>query len=376
MLNKGKGDPDVQATSSPQDRQQKTQSQTRSPQAISEMSSACGLAQMRQAASGKMRFADFRNLPYLSAMSTHFADRLLDAIARKGSPICVGIDPIYDMFPDAIAGEPNKRDPHDLIRCVDAIHEFTTKILQIVAPLVPCVKFQSAYFEKYLWDGIEAYYELIKEAKDLGLLVIGDVKRGDIGSTSSAYADAHLADIPFPNLDEAATPDAITVNPMLGPDTLEPFLSAAREHDKALFVLVRTSNPGASVTQDAKLADGRTWSEMLADTLQPLAEASGLGAHGYSRIGAVVGATQPHTMSSLRNRLPNSIFLLPGYGTQGATAEMTRAGFKNGKGAIVSASRSILYAHRDAKYASEQWEKAVQQAILGMKQDINSVLVR
>src|SRR5262249_36139212 len=117
-------------------------------------------------------------------MSSPFADRLLDAITRKGTPICVGIDPIYDMLPDAVAGDVTKRDPHDLDRCVDSIFAFTAKILQIVAPHVPCVKFQSAYFEKYLWDGVNAYYELIHEAKQLGLIVIGDVKRGDIGSTS------------------------------------------------------------------------------------------------------------------------------------------------------------------------------------------------
>jgi orotidine-5'-phosphate decarboxylase len=321
-----------------------------------------------------MRIADPHPLSYLPAMSTHFADRLFDAIARKGSPICVGIDPIYDMFPDAIAGDLAHRDPNDLVRCVDAIHEFTAKILQIVAPLVPCVKFQSAYFEKYLWDGVEAYYELIKEAKDLGLLVIGDVKRGDIGSTSSAYADAHLSEISFEGLDQVSTPDAITINPMLGLDTLEPFLAAAREHDKGLFVLVRTSNPGASATQDVKLADGRTWSEMLADTLQPLAEASGIGAHGFARLGAVVGATQSHTMSSLRDRLPNSIFLVPGYGTQGATADMTRAGFKNGQGALVSASRSILNAHRDVRFAGKSWEHSVEQAVKAMRHDLQSTL--
>jgi orotidine-5'-phosphate decarboxylase len=308
-------------------------------------------------------------------MSTPFADRLIDAIARKGAPICVGIDPIYDMFPDAVAGDPAKRDPHDLDRCIDAIYAFTTKVLEIVAPLVPCVKFQSAYFEKYLWEGVEAYYELIHEAKELGLLVIGDVKRGDIGSTSSAYADAHLADISFSNLDETVTPDAITINPMLGPDTLEPFITTARDNDKGLFVLVRTSNPGSAITQDVKLTDGRTWSEMLADTLQPLAEASGLGAHSYSLLGAVVGATQSQMMQSLRMRLPNSIFLLPGYGTQGATADMTRAAFKEKKGAIVSASRSILYAHRDAKYAGKDWERCVEQAVKEMKSDLAKILI-
>src|SRR6266566_5095554 len=109
-------------------------------------------------------------------MPAHFADRLLDAIARKGSPICVGIDPIYDMLPDAVAGDATKRDPNDLDRCIDAIYSFTTKILEIVAPLVPCVKFQSAYFEKYYHEGVEAYYSLVQEAHENGLLVIGDVK--------------------------------------------------------------------------------------------------------------------------------------------------------------------------------------------------------
>jgi len=143
-----------------------------------------------------------------------------------------------------------------------------------------------------------------------------------------------------------------------------------------LFVLVRTSNPGSAQFQDAKLADGRTWSEMLADTLAPIAASEGLvGASGYSSIGAVVGATQPQTMQSLRKRLPQSIFLLPGYGTQGATADMTRAAFDdNGRGAIVSASRSILYAHREAKYAAKgDWKKAVEAATVAMKDDLGKI---
>lgn len=302
-------------------------------------------------------------------MSNHFADRLLSAIARKGSPICVGIDPIFDMLPDAVAGESGKRDPHDLDACIDSIYAFVTKVLEIVAPHVPCVKFQSAYFEKYLWEGVEAYYELIHEAKEKGLIVIGDVKRGDIGSTSEAYASAHLADLDFDQLEETVTPDAITVSPMLGMDTLKPFVDAARDHEKGLFVLVRTSNPGSAATQDVKLADGRTWSEMVAETLNPIA-AEMVGSQGWSSLGAVVGATQTATMASLRSRLPKSIFLLPGYGTQGATAEMTKAAFTEGKGAIVSASRSILYAHRDAKYSAMGWEKAVEAATVAMKEDL------
>ena len=308
-------------------------------------------------------------------MAQTFADRLLDAVRRKGAPICVGIDPIIEMMPEEIVGEASADDPQSAI---DAIFAFTTTVLQVVAPLVPCVKFQSAYFEKYLWEGVEAYYSLIGEASELGLLVIGDVKRGDIGSTASAYAAGHLADPQFEEPSDVVIPDAITVNPFCGLDTLEPFIQTAKEYDKGLFVLVRTSNPGSDQLQDAILADGRTWSQMLADKLAPLAADPALvGSSGFSSIGAVVGATQPQTMQSLRQRLPQSIFLLPGYGAQGATADMTRAAFTEGRGAIVSASRSILYAHREPKYSSrfgDDWERCVEQAVLDMKHDLNRVL--
>jgi orotidine-5'-phosphate decarboxylase len=309
-------------------------------------------------------------------MSELFADRLLDAIAAKGSPICVGIDPVYEMLPDAAAGPAGDRNHNDPEAAIDAIFSFTTTVLKTVAPHVPVVKFQSAYFEKYLWEGVEAYYSLIQEAKDLGLLVIGDVKRGDIGSTSAAYATAHLAESQFPDA-ETVMPDAITINPMLGLDAIEPFVKVAREEGKGLFVLVRTSNPGSVDFQDVQLIDGRTWSEMVADKLAPIADEPVLiGSHGFSGLGAVVGATQTHTMQSLRKRLPRSIFLLPGYGTQGATGEMTRSAFINGKGAIVSASRSILYAHRESKYSHlGDWSKCVLQATLDMKADLSAVAV-
>ena len=312
-------------------------------------------------------------------MPENFADRLLDAIDRKGGPVCVGIDPIFEMLPDAVAGDARSRGGHDSQAELDAIFAFTTSALRVVAPLAPVVKFQSAYFEKYWWEGVEAYYSLIAEARELGLLVIGDVKRGDIGSTAAAYAAAHLAD----NEDAApqedvVVPDAITVNPFCGLDTIDPFVKTARDYEKGLFVLVRTSNPGSAELQDVKLADGRTWSEMLAEKLSVVASDPALaGARGWSSVGAVVGATQPQTMQSLRARLPRSIFLLPGYGAQGATAEMTRAAFTDGRGAIVSASRSILYAHQEPKYAQQfgdDWERCIEQAVLDMKQDLARVL--
>ena len=310
-------------------------------------------------------------------MSDLFGDRLVDAVKSKGSPICVGIDPIFEMLPDAIAGDPARRNGNDAEASIDAIFAFTIAVLKIVAPHVPCVKFQSAYFEKYLWEGVEAYYSLVQEAAEMDLLVIGDVKRGDIGSTASAYAAAHLAEPPFDEHDDIRLPDAITINPLLGLDTLEPFIQTAKDYSKGLFALVRTSNPGSAELQDVKLEDGRTWSEMLADKLNVIATQPALmGSSGWSSLGAVVGATQTHTMQSIRKRLPHSIFLLPGYGAQGATAEMTRAAFTNGQGALVSASRSILYAHRDKKYAhiAGQWEKCVERAVIDMKEDLQTIL--
>lgn len=308
-------------------------------------------------------------------MSELFCDRLLDAIDKTQAPVCVGIDPILESFPEEIRGKYLSRDDEPQA-AVDAIFDFTTTVLKIVAPHVPIVKFQSAFFEKYLWEGVEAYYSLIQEANALGLLVIGDVKRGDIGSTASAYAAGHLAE--QTGDDEIATPDAITVNPMLGLDTLEPFIKTAREFSRGLFVLVRTSNPGSAELQDAKLATGQTWSEMLAEKLAVLAaDRAMMGKRGWSSIGAVVGATHPHTIQSLRRLLPKSIFLLPGYGVQGATADMTRAAFKDGRGAIVSASRSILYAHNEPKYAAQfgkDWRKCVEASVADMKRDIQRVV--
>ncbi len=302
----------------------------------------------------------------------NFPDRLLDAIERKSSPICVGIDPIVESFPDEL----RPPEPDDCEACIDSIFAFTTRVLETIRPFVPVVKFQSAYFEKYLWEGVETYYSLVEEAKEMGFVVIGDVKRGDIGSTCQAYATAHLAEPVFAGMRDMPVPDAITVNPFLGLDTLEPFLKVCRELEKGIFVLVRTSNPGSALLQDAPCADGRTVSESLADTLHGVASDDALmGSSGFSAIGAVVGATQTHTMSSLRSRLPNSIFLLPGYGTQGATADMTRAGFINGRGAIVSASRSILYAHRDKKFAHlPHWSDAVREATILMQRELAQML--
>lgn len=305
----------------------------------------------------------------------NFADRLIAAIEKKGSPICVGIDPMLASMPDAVFRGGRDKAAGDTDAAIDAIYAFVTGVLKTVAPYAPVVKFQSAYFEQFHHEGVEAYFNLIQEARAMGLLVIGDIKRGDIGSTAQAYAAGHLAEVSTGD-DEIATPDAVTVNPMLGLDTLEPFITTAGEYDKGLFVLVRTSNPGSAELQDVKLADGRTWSEMLAERIST-AGMKLVGGRGWSSVGAVVGATQPHTMTTLRAIMPRTIFLLPGYGTQGATGEMTKNAFVAGLGALVSASRSILYAHKEpkitAKYGSD-WVKCVEGAVIEMREDLKRFL--
>ncbi len=303
-------------------------------------------------------------------LPTVFSDALIEQILAKRAPVCVGIDPMLEQLPDAIAGDRASRGKKTPRQVIDCYYDFITEVLRIVAPIVPIVKFQSAYFEQYHADGVEAYFSLIHEARQLGLLVIGDAKRGDIGSTSEAYARGHLAPI---DSEDAATPDALTINPMLGMDAIEPFVKACEETGKGLFVLVRTSNPGSKDFQDVELKDGRTWSEHVADTLEPRMQMRELvGTHGYSNIGAVVGATQTHTMVSLRKRMPQSIFLLPGYGTQGATADMTRAAFDaRGLGAIVSASRSVLYPKPEP---GESWPQAIERAARAMIADVSKVV--
>jgi len=300
-----------------------------------------------------------------------FADALVEAILSKDAAICVGIDPIIEQLPVAIAGPIEKRGSASIERLTEWVYTFGSEVLKAVAPVAPIVKLQIAYFEQLGLLGLKAYSALMYDARELGLLTIGDAKRGDIGSTSEAYAAAHLHEQPDAEEEESAAPDAITINPMLGMDAIEPFVRTAADLDKGLFVLVRTSNPGSRDFQDVLLQDGRTWSELVADTLAPVAARPQLvGAHGYSSMGAVVGATQTHTMTSIRQRLPKSIFLLPGYGTQGATAEMTRAAFDaKGLGAIVSASRSVIY----PKPATKRWIDDVACAAKAMASDINAI---
>jgi len=311
-------------------------------------------------------------------VSSHFADRLLDAIKAKGSPIAVGLDPIYSRLPEEIRGSKELNDEFDSESAVDAIFEFSTRVLRAVAPHVAAVKLNSAFFERYYWEGIEAYYSLIEEADDLGLEIIGDVKRADISHTARAYAQAHLSNPEFTDMEDIVAPDAITVNPYLGIEALSPFVDIAVEQGKGIFVLVRTSNPEAASIQDFTDAQGKKLYQQVAQQVEGLAgQEKLLGQSGYSCVGAVVGATDPQAAGQLREMMPHCLFLVPGYGTQGGTAEAVKACFKpDGTGAIINASRSIIYAYERQEYQhlADQWEDAVQQAVIDMKQQLNQAL--
>lgn len=306
-------------------------------------------------------------------MTEHFADRLIARCQEKNSPICVGLDPVYERLPKSLRGD---RPSGNAEAAVEAIYQFCRGVLQTVAPHVPCVKIQSACFERYLWAGVEAYHRLMVEAAELGLIVIGDAKRGDIGISAEHYAAGDLADPKFSDLGPLRGPDALTVSAYMGPDTLEPFLKVAAPAGKGLFALVRTSNPGSDAIQSLKLTGVpgiKTVAEAVAATVAELGQAH-VGKSGYSLVGAVVGATKVQDVHRLREKMPQQIFLVPGFGAQGGTAEDVRACFnEDGLGAIITASRSILYAYEEPN--TSDWRGSIERATLQMKKQVQAVLV-
>ncbi len=310
-------------------------------------------------------------------MADHFADRLTKAIQEKGTPAMVGIDPVYSQLPKKIINRKDLNDEMDVEAASDAIFEFCTKVLRIVAPLVPAVKINSAFFEKYYWEGVENYYSLIQEADDLGLEVIGDVKRGDVGNTAEAYASAHIKNPDFVDMEDLVGPDAITVNGFAGLGGILPFADAAQQEGKGIFVWVRASNASAQELLDFSNAEGKKFYELLAEQVATLAcEPQRMGTSGYSNVGMVVGGLEAERAKALREQYPHIIFLVPGYGAQGASAGNCLSFCKeDGTGALVSASRSILYAFNEPKYKGEfgdNWEKCIEKACLDMKADLTA----
>ncbi|MCC7146891.1 MAG: orotidine-5'-phosphate decarboxylase [Phycisphaeraceae bacterium] len=304
----------------------------------------------------------------------HFADRLLAACQHKGAPVCVGLDPVYERLPASLRSAGPANPATDAQAACAIIAQFCFGVLKAVAPYVPAVKPQSACFERYLWPGLEVYHRVVRQARELGLLVIGDAKRGDIGISAEHYAAGCLADTRFADLGQTPGPDALTVNSYLGPDSLQPFLNVAAAQGKGLFALVRTSNPGSDALQSLSLSDGRSVADAVAQWLAQVGSAPNcVGAKGYSLLGAVVGATKPQDAARLRQLMPQQIFLVPGFGAQGGKADDVKACFKkDGQGAIITASRSVLFAYE--KPATSDWQGAIAKAAADLKGQIAAIL--
>ncbi len=312
-------------------------------------------------------------------MASHFADRLYDAVQTKKTSLIVGLDPVYSRLPQAIRGHREMNDEYDAAAAVDAIFDFCTQTMRIVAPMVPAIKMNIAFFEKYLWEGIETYYNLITEADDLGLEIIGDVKRGDIGHTAEQYAAAHLENPELAGLEDTLAPDAITINGYAGGDGIEPFAVMADKQGKGVFVLVRTSNPSAEAIQDFADAEGKKLYEKVAEIVAEAADKDERIADcGYSNIGMVVGGTSPEVTTALRHKYDKVWFLVPGYGSQGASAaDCVRFCKPDGSGALINASRSIIYAYEKPKYKEQfgdDWKRCIEQAVIDAKVDLANAM--
>jgi orotidine-5'-phosphate decarboxylase len=270
--------------------------------------------------------------------TTHFADRLAEAVEHRRSQLVVGLDPRLDQLPVELRGDAHLGRPEAAGACA----RFCRGIVDAVSTHAVAVKPNIAFFEALGADGFRAFEEVCAYARSVGLLVIADAKRGDLGSTARAYAAAYL------EAEEGHEPlaDALTVNPYLGRESLEPFMAACRRTGGGLFCLVKTSNAGADI-QDLALSDGRpVWQEvarLVAEWGEDL-----VGERGLSSVGAVVGATYPRAVAEARKLMPQAIFLLPGVGAQGATpADVARAFTSGPASALVTASRSVIYAFRD-----------------------------
>ncbi len=311
--------------------------------------------------------------------SARFADRLCNAIERKASPVVVGLDPKLEQLPDFLRQACHVAYGATPRAAAETLWHFNRTIIDAVHDLVPAVKPQLAFYERYGIEGLRAFVRTIHYAHEAGLLVIADGKRNDIGSTAELYADAflgceHGAEHEMPA--EFAA-DALTVNGYLGGDGIAPFVDRAERYGKGIFVLVKTSNPSSRDLQDLDVA-GRPLYEHMGTLVETWGEST-RSAFGYSSVGAVVGATYPEQGCRLRALMPHTLFLIPGYGAQGATAPDVAGCFDaQGRGAVVSASRSIGLAYRSEPYASRYgaagYGAAARAATQKMCAEIQSVL--
>ncbi len=302
--------------------------------------------------------------------------KLIANIKKTEAPIVVGLDPMLSYIPAPVLKKAYGEFGETLEGAGEAVWQYNKRLIDATFDLIPAVKPQIAMYEQFGIPGLQAFVKTVNYAKEKGLVVIGDVKRGDIGSTSAAYADAHLGKVTVGGSRfEAFGEDFATVNPYLGTDGIEPFLKVCREEDKGVFILVKTSNPSSGEFQD-RIIDGRPLYEWVGEKVAAWGESCMDGE--YSNVGAVVGATYPEMGKILRKIMPKAYILVPGYGAQGGKgADLVHFFNEDGLGAIVNSSRGIIAAYKQEKYASygeDHFEDAARAAVLDMKEDIASAL--
>lgn len=302
--------------------------------------------------------------------------KLIEKIQKTKAPICVGLDPMLSYIPEHVTKKAYEEFGETPEGAAEAVWQFNKAIVDATADLIPSVKPQIAMYEQFGIEGLKAYDKTVKYCRQKGLIVIGDVKRGDIGSTSTAYATGHIGRMEIgSNTFAGFDTEYITVNPYLGTDGVKPFVDVCNEYDRGIFVLVKTSNPSSGEFQD-QLIDGRPLYELVAEKVVEWGGTSMDGA--YSNVGAVVGATYPQMSKILRKLMPKTYFLVPGYGAQGGTAGDLKYCFNDdGLGAIVNSSRGIIAAYKKepyTKFGAEHFAEASRQAVIDMIADISSVL--
>ena len=302
--------------------------------------------------------------------------KLVEKIQKTHAPICVGLDPMLSYIPEHILKKAYGEFGETLEGAAEAVWQYNKAIIDATYDLIPAVKPQSAMYEQFGPAGVEVFQKTIEYCHEKDLVVIGDVKRGDIGSTSAAYAAGHLGKVQVGSqIYKAFDEDFITVNPYLGTDGVKPFIDVCKEEKKGIFILVKTSNPSSGEFQD-RLIDGRPLYEWVGEMVAKWGEEH-MG-DSYSYVGAVVGATYPETGKILRKIMPKSFILVPGYGAQGGTgADLAHFFQEDGLGAIVNSSRGIIAAYKQEKYhsfGSENFADASRQAVIDMRTDIEGAL--
>ena len=303
-------------------------------------------------------------------MEVNAIDRLIDKIKELNNPTVLGLDPRFELMPECIKTKYGK----NVDTICDGILEFNKNLIDSVFDIIPAIKPQLAFYEMFGPRGMEVFRKTCEYAKQKGMLVIADAKRGDIGSTCAGYSNAYLGKTNVGEYEESLySIDFLTVNPYLGSDGIKPFAEDCKKYNKGLFILVKTSNPSSGELQDLRLENGKTIYEEVGSLVSSWGEEL-IGKYGYSSIGAVVGATYPNQMETLRGLMPNTFFLIPGYGAQGGKAEDIALGFSDGIGGIVNASRSLMCAFKSDrwkdKYSDEEYYKATRDEAIRMRDEL------